>query len=920
MNENKPVLVRSKAGDWVDKTDDVLEFRNAQQTQRIEICFKSRPEQWFSYSKERVRLLGSPITTHSPAAVQLRVAGKVLRDVESIVKYSDFYIVSSHGRRKPYAVSAVSVERNIAVDPACRTVLDYFRNVSELAGAQNVEDESLLTKQFSYLDKVSDASVLAKYLVPEDGLDQLEISKSPLIYPFGTNVSQKVAVEKTFQTQAVFVQGPPGTGKTQTILNIVANAIYLGQTVAVVSNNNAAIQNVADKLDGKGLGFLLAKLGRRDNKDAFIAQQSFYPDWVKQTQERSLDVSQLELHLKSLLTSLDQLIQANNDRATLVVKLKQVKTEFELHRRLEVTKPSKDALAMLDRWTAHDWLMLQIECEEKNPNARIGLLRLLKQIFLYGPWGTKKRHKLLAEGPMVLRSLYYEKYLSELQIELSRAERVLTEKNFDSVQQQVQEVSWTLLREVIALRHRQKKERPQFTSQELWSKYDAFLEEYPVVLSTTHSIKTSLSPECLYDLIIVDEASQVDVVTGLLALSCAKRAVIVGDEKQLPNVIKDQVKCQATELWREYDLNCQAWNYAENSFLSSSKALWPQAPDVLLREHYRCHPKIAGFFNQKFYDDQLIIMTSDHGETDVMQVVFTAPGHHARGRINLRQSEVILQEIQPELIHKGVTDIGVIAPYKAQVAVLKNVLGTGMEVATVHGFQGREKQAIIMSTVDNQIGEFVDDPKMLNVAVSRAQRSFTVIMSESRDSFDTNFGDLVRYIRYQQQLVKNSQIRSVFDLLYADYAEARKQFLDAHGRTSEWDSESLAEAVIKKVLVEDEFSKISLSCMRHVPLSWLIGDLPTLTDRERRFVLHPWSHVDFLIYDTIGKLPVLGIEVDGWAFHRPGSLQSERDEIKNSVFRHADLRMLRLSTMGSREDAAISDALREVLGLNHALD
>ncbi|MFM6991721.1 MAG: AAA domain-containing protein, partial [Rhodoferax sp.] len=431
MNENKPVLVRRKEGDWEDKSEDVLEFRHLQQTHRIEICFKSAPGQWFSYSQERVRLLGSPITTHSPAAVQLRVAGRVLRGVDAITKYSDFYIVTSQGRRKPYAVSEVSVERNVAFDPACRTALNYFRNVSELAGAQNDEDESLLTKQFSYLDKVSDASVLAKYLFPEAGVDHLEASEKPLIYPFGTNVSQKIAVEKTFQSQVVLVQGPPGTGKTQTILNIIANAIYLGQTVAVVSNNNAAIQNVVDKLDGKELGFLLAKLGRRDNKDAFIAQQSVYPDWVKQSQEKSLDVSQLELHLKLLTTSLDQLIQANNDRAMLVAKLKKTQNEFEFHRQLEGAKPSKNAIAMLDRWSARDWLMLQIECEETNPKARIGLLRLLKQIFLYGPWGTNKRRKLFIEGPMVLRSLYYEKYLSELQSELSRVERVLTENNFE---------------------------------------------------------------------------------------------------------------------------------------------------------------------------------------------------------------------------------------------------------------------------------------------------------------------------------------------------------------------------------------------------------------------------------------------------------------------------------------------------------
>ena len=433
------------------------------------------------------------------------------------------------------------------------------------------------------------------------------------------------------------------------------------------------------------------------------------------------------------------------------------------------------------------------------------------------------------------------------------------------------------------------------------------------MFSTTHSIKTSLSPDCLYDLIILDESSQVDVVTGALALSCARRAVIVGDEKQLPNVIPSNIKQRTLDVWANYGFSCQAWNYANNSFLSSAKAIWPQAPDVLLKEHYRCHPKIAGFFNQKFYDDQLIVMTADEGESDVMQVVFTSLGNHARGRINQRQVEVIQQEVQPDLLRKGMTDIGVIAPYRDQVTMLKKFLGPGVEVDTVHGFQGREKQAIIMSTVDNEIGEFVDDPQMLNVAVSRAQRSFTAIMSNDRDNFDTNFGDLVRYIRYQNQLLKHSEVRSVFDLLYKDYAEARKQFLDEHGRTSEWDSESLAEAVIKKVLAKPELSKMSLSCMRHAPVAWLIGDASKLNEHEREFARHPWAHVDLLIYDTIGKLPVLGVEIDGWAFHRPGTIQSERDKVKNSVFKHINLRLVRLSTTSSSEEAVIENALREIV-------
>ena len=308
-------------------------------------------------------------------------------------------------------------------------------------------------------------------------------------------------------------------------------------------------------------------------------------------------------------------------------------------------------------------------------------------------------------------------------------------------------------------------------------------------------------------------------------------------------------------------------------------------------------------------------MTVDRGEPDVMQVVFTVPGNHARGRINQRQIDVITQEVLPTLRGAGVTDIGIISPYRAQVAMLRDAVGEGIEVDTVHGFQGREKQAIIVSTVDNEIGDFVDDAKLLNVAVSRAQCRLIVVMAAERDNFTTNFGDLVRYIRQHQQLVMHFQVRSVFDLLYANYEDARREFLNANGRSSVWDSENLAEAVIRGVLKSSEFVGISLGCLRHVPLSWLVRETSGLSERERQFAAHPFSHVDLLVYDTIGKLPLVCVEVDGWAFHRPGSLQSERDETKDAIFRRCGLPLIRLSTTGSSEAAVISSAVRQAVGL-----
>jgi hypothetical protein len=154
----------------------------------------------------------------------------------------------------------------------------------------------------------------------------------------------------------------------------------------------------------------------------------------------------------------------------------------------------------------------------------------------------------------------------------------------------------------------------------------------------------------------------------------------------------------------------------------------------------------------------------------------------------------------------------------------------------------------------------------------------------------------------------------VFDLLYTSYGKARREFLHMRGRISMWDSENLAQAIIQDVLRDPEFAGLSLGCLGHAPLAWLVGSEPNLSERERRFVANPWSHVDFLIYDTIGKVPLVCIEVDGWAFHRPGSLQAVRDDIKTTVFQRAGLRLIRLSTTGSGEAATIAGAIRQAVG------
>lgn len=188
---------------------------------------------------------------------------------------------------------------------------------------------------------------------------------------------------------------------------------------------------------------------------------------------------------------------------------------------------------------------------------------------------------------------------------------------------------------------------------------------------------------------------------------------------------------RSDEIWERYSLHEKAYQFSKHSLLSSATEIWPDAPAVLLREHYRCHPKIIGFCNQKFYDGKLIIMTKDSDESNVLTMYRTAPGNHARGHLNQRQIDVIKEEVLPALTQANFQSIGIITPYRDQVQAIHRQLGSQYEVATVHKFQGREKDAIILTSVDNVIGTFVDDPNMLNVAVSRAAKTLCVIWKRS---------------------------------------------------------------------------------------------------------------------------------------------------------------------------------------------
>lgn len=522
-------------------------------------------------------------------------------------------------------------------------------------------------------------------------------------------------------------------------------------------------------------------------------------------------------------------------------------------------------------------------------NGRITFGKKLYNLFAYGIYSFKFYSNTPEEIICLLQQMYYDRKLQELRNEINQLSSRLNGYQFNKEIKQASKNAMKIFKAILIKRFNTGSIRPLFAEDIIWKNTTTFTKEYPVILSTTHSLRSCASENFMFDYVIIDEASQVDLVTGALALSCAKNAVIVGDVKQLPNVVSSETAQITDEIFKSYQLD-GAYRYVDHSLLSSVVTLYEDIPKTLLKEHYRCHPKIIGFCNQKFYNNQLIILTDEKANDRPLLVYKTVKGNHARGNFNQRQIDVIFEEILPQQnIDEAVQSVGIVSPYRLQTEELQKTIGTrNIEADTVHKYQGREKDVIILTTVANkvEVNDFVDNPNLINVAVSRAVNQLIVVVSEGSEKWTgTNIGDLVRYIKYNNFEMIESQIYSVFDLLYHSYSNKLLEFIKRSKQVSEYQSENLMNELIEKVLSYPKFQH--LGRVIHQPLKMLIRDTSILNVEEYRY-----------------------------AFHANNPKQLKRDKMKDEILRKYGIPILRLGTNESGEERRLEEGLMGGLGLS----
>lgn len=311
-------------------------------------------------------------------------------------------------------------------------------------------------------------------------------------------------------------------------------------------------------------------------------------------------------------------------------------------------------------------------------------------------------------------------------------------------------------------------------------------------------------------------------------------------------------------------------------------------------------------------------MTIDEGEASI-ELIITSKGNHTRKRANLREIESLV-----EVGWSDEKDIGFIAPYNNQVNLAGKYLPEEFARATIHKFQGRECKEIIFSTVldkkkSSQASiDFVDNPHLVNVAVSRAINKFTLVTgNQVFTKNNKSLAALVRYIKYyaSDQYIYDSPVISAFDLLYKEYDHSLEKLnTQLNLKDSYFKSERIMAALLRDILRTDEFA--SLTFHMQINLIQLVSiKNNSFTDREIEFMKQK-SSCDFVIYYKIGKIPIGVIEVDGSS--HDDKVQQERDRLKNIILEKAEIPLLRLKTTEGNIERKTKKFLNECMNKSGA--
>lgn len=673
------------------------------------------------------------------------------------------------------------------------------------------------------LDDIASTSLLLLLtgeFLPEKNL---QVTKQ-FLEVFLLNPAQKQAVQQALMKSLTVITGPPGTGKSQVVLNIIANAVYQNKTVLFASKNNKAVDVVIDKFHAILPYKLIVRMGHRAHrKNAKTDLTQLIKEHVprRSLPEKTIpDLWTLSSQIQSIQDNLTQLNALNQSIDTLQNTIETIVEQFPMDayeegryyrlERIDLYKLMQDIEKYFDHQgffqklstqrhqrnrenclktyyellpdKLRNYLQNQIANKKipfnvvlqwilnwkKIEGANDEIQQIIKKLFTIPDYITLKTqlHALHEEHLAISRPIFKQYWMNKL-AELSEEDKQSV-LNYFSTSEQLE--SWT--GDTIVFR--------QLLNEQIRT-LQKILRFLPVWVVTNLSAKQSFPlKKNLFDILIIDEASQCDIVSAIPLFYRAKQVVIIGDPNQLSHIsllteLQDRTLAVQHNLAEEW---FTGFSYTKHSLYALAERIVKVNDEhpVLLNEHYRCHSDIISFSNEYYYERKLTIATDEtrllfHPSIPTRIAWYQVKGKtvHAKSPYNQEEAEKVVEEILKII---GVTtqadvSLGVVTLFRAQTEMIaeklntfQGIYDTSITIGTAHRFQGDEKDIIVFSPAISEgvkpgtLHWIESTSQLLNVAVTRA-RSYLIVVGD-RDTCTQTIGPLNNLAEYVETRMMNS--------------------------------------------------------------------------------------------------------------------------------------------------------------------
>ena len=621
------------------------------------------------------------------------------------------------------------------------------------------------------------------------------------ITPLSLSDSQEKVIKNIDNNKFIAVQGPPGTGKSQTIVNLVAHLIANGKTVLVASRMDKAVDVVAERLNELGAPYLALRAGRLNYQKQLSYQlQDLLSGKVDLDSEFEdslfAGIDDMKNHinmLKGAENKCEQIIKLENEwrNVSKETQMQENSVGEPQFIKAPLKKIEIESIAVIIKTLENN-----IEKTGFFANiANFGGVNQLKKILKLKNFDVNYENLNRLKSELETAELVYKLRKIESDIQKTGNLHVLSEQ-IKQMKKKQKPLAVNILknrrRESLKglLRDQIKRQRLIVHAKSLVEKrqnlqsriletedFKPLLEAFPCWCVTTYAVSGSLPLKPgMFDVAIIDEASQCDIASCFPILYRAKKAVIVGDDKQLPHLsflekAKEQSFLSQYGIPDKYQL---MWRFRTNSMFDLAD--YYSMNSVMLDEHFRSLPPIIEFSNREFYGGRMRIMKKDTGMDKVIEIVQVPDGKvDMDATRNLPEIEALVKYLYDIIVEDerknpdNPVSIGVISPFRAQVEQLKvsisKVISEHMirkhqiEVGTAHTFQGDERDVILMSWAyaDNSFPQslvFLQKPNLFNVAVTRARNKvINFISKDVKELPDGLFRHYTAYVEeYQNKL------------------------------------------------------------------------------------------------------------------------------------------------------------------------